>query len=182
MIKNEYKIFDDYFVLYITRRNGDLFETCFDIDDFDFIYNLNSKIFVYYCKNNKSYYARITKYLGMDENGVSTNKGLLLHRLIMGVGDSRVTVDHKDFNTLNNRKYNLRVTSYPKNSKNRKSRNKNNKTGYRNVCRSGNWLYVQWQVDGKSKSKRFSLDQLEEAGKYAEEMRKKHYGEFAGSN
>ena len=71
------------------------------------------------------------------------------------------------------------------NSRNRKSRNKNNKSGYRNVCwdkRENVWL-VQLQIDGKCKRVgKFPKDQLEEAGKFAEEMRKKYYGEFAGSN
>jgi hypothetical protein len=42
---------------------------------------------------------------------------------------------------------------------------------------------VQLQVNGKNTHLgRFKKDQLEEAGKFAEEMRQKYYGVFAGSN
>ena len=58
--------------------------------------------------------------------------------------------------------------------------------GYRNVCwikRENMWV-VQLQIDGKNKRlAKFPKDKLEEAGKFAEEMRKKYYGEeFAGGN
>lgn len=42
---------------------------------------------------------------------------------------------------------------------------------------------MQLQVDGRNKPlKRFNEDELEEAGKYAEKMRKELYGKFAGGN
>ena len=49
-----------------------------------------------------------------------------------------------------------------------------------------NW-YKQWkvqlQVDGKGKILgMFPEDKLEEAGRFAEKMRQKYYGEYAGFN
>lgn len=63
------------------------------------------------------------------------------------------------------------------NATNRTKRNRNNTSGYRNVCwiKSENMWVVQLQINGKNKRlARFPKDQLEEAGKFAEEMRKKY--------
>ena len=90
-------------------------------------------------------------------------------------------VDHENNDTLDNRKSNMRVVEESNNSKNRKSRNRNNKSGYRNVSLiKGKWV-VQLQIDGKNK-RLGSFDDVHEAGKFAEEMRQKYYGEFAGKN
>ena len=92
-------------------------------------------------------------------------------------------VDHINHDPRDNRKENLRVILPNENLKNRETRNKNNHSGYRNVAWDGSAWIVQLQVDGKGKCLgRFPKDQLEEAGKFAEEMRKKYYGEFAGGN
>jgi hypothetical protein len=91
-------------------------------------------------------------------------------------------VDHIDTDRLNNLEENLRVTKQLLNTKNRTSRNKNNKSGYRNVSWNGNGWSVQLQVKGKNTTlKRFKKNQLEEAGAYAKKMREKYYGEFAGN-
>ena len=82
-----------------------------------------------------------------------------------------------------NRKSNLRVISHSNNATNRKSRNKNNKSGYRNVCWDGYKWVVQLSIDGKNTHLgRFDYEDLDKAGKFAEEMRQKYYGEFAGNN
>ena len=92
-------------------------------------------------------------------------------------------VDHKNGNTLNNRKSNLRVVLDSNNSMNRKSRNKNNKSRYRNVSwnKSCNKWVVQMQINKKNHILGY-FDDVHEAGKFAEEMRDKYYGEFAGKN
>jgi hypothetical protein len=100
----------------------------------------------------------------------------------MGVTKS-MKVDHRNHDTLDNRKVNLRIVEDSNNSKNRRSRNKNNKSGHRNICRVGNRLYVQLQVNKKNaKLASFKLDEMNEAVKFAGEMRQKYYGEFAGTD
>ena len=47
--------------------------------------------------------------------------------------DTNCYIDHINHNTLDNRLENLRITINNKNSKNRRHKNSNNKTGYRNV-------------------------------------------------
>jgi len=92
-------------------------------------------------------------------------------------------VDHHDYDTLNNRESNLYITSTIRNSRNRSRKNSNNKSGYRNVCKLDNKWHVQLQINGKNTClKKFPLDQLEEAGAYAELMRQKYYGDFAGKS
>ena len=77
MIKNEYKIVDDYAILYITRRNGDVFEVYIDAEDLKLLDKLSYKIYVKYTKNNDSYYAGFTvQRLGKNNNP----KTFLLHR------------------------------------------------------------------------------------------------------
>ena len=102
----------------------------------------------------------------------------------MGVIDKDKVIDHINHNTLDNRKENLRVIADSNNSKNRKTKNSNNKSGYRNVSwsKSENAWKVQISINGKNTYlKSFPYEQLEEAGRYAEEMRQKYYGEYAGN-
>ena len=130
----------------------------------------------------KKYYARGTKSIGKYPNGQTKNKLIYLHRFIMDFPEDR-DVDHHDYDTLNNREYNLVVTSTTLNSKNRCRKNTNNKSGYRNVSwRQNRWI-VQIQIDGvNTVLKKFKKDELDDAGNYAEEMRLKYYGEFAGKS
>lgn len=43
-----------------------------------------------------------------------------MHRMIMGITDSKVYVDHKDGNGLNNQRSNLRIATFQQNSVNRR--------------------------------------------------------------
>jgi len=130
--------------------------------------------------NSRSYYAVYTKYLGMFDD-IPKSKTIYLHRIIMDVLENDNPVDHRDHDTLNNRKYNLRVSLCEENTKHRKSKNKNNKSGYRNVF----WdkSCSKWAVHLQVNSKNTCLgrfDDVDEAGKFAEEMRNKYYGKFKG--
>ena len=82
--------------------------------------------------------------------------------------------------TLDNRRKNLRITDHSDNLKNRQGKNKNNKSGYRNVCMmSGKWR-VQLMVEGKRILFKEKFTDVNEAGKFAEDMRIKYYGKFTG--
>ena len=105
-------------------------------------------------------------------------------KFTMDAKDDEV-VDHINHDTLDNTKGNLRCIPWKNNSTNRKSRNSNNKSGYRNVSWSKNenkWL-VQLQINKKNTVLgKFVYEDLDKAGQFAEEMRQKYYGKFAGSN
>ncbi len=45
---------------------------------------------------------------------------IIMHRLILGITDKKILVDHKNHNGLDNRKGNLRQCSYSQNSTNRR--------------------------------------------------------------
>ena len=75
----------------------------------------------------------------------------------------------------------MRISNAETNSTNRSRINKNNKTGYRNICEVKDKLIVQLQVGGKNKLLgSFEFDDIENAYEFAKEMRAKYYGEFSG--
>jgi len=129
----------------------------------------------------KSYYTKLTKYLGTI-NGKPKYKLIYLHRIVMNV-DKDIIIDHINHNTLNNRKINLRIIENNKNLKHRKSRNSNNTTGYRNVSwiKNEKIYRVQLQINGKN-TKLGDFTDVDEAGKFAEKMREKYYGKYKGEN
>lgn len=85
-------------------------------------------------------------------------------------------IDHINHDTLDNRKSNLISTDNRTNILNRKSANKNNSTGVRNVTfeKATNKYIIQLQVDGKNKV--FGkYDSIDEAAENAEIHRKEVY-------
>ena len=168
----------------LIREKKENLWTTIDLEDLDRVLNFPFSWTTRYDKTLHDYYAVSIVY-EKDENGIRKGKPLYLHRFIMNSTDENEWIDHINHKPRDNRKENLRPISISDNSRNRKTRNRNNKSGYRNVCWSSSekkWI-VQLQVNGKNKVLgRFKEEDLEEAGKFAEEMRKKYYGEFAGGN
>ena len=88
-----------------------------------------------------------------DAKRQSFGKTYYMHREIMGLafGDPR-EVDHKDFNGLNNQKYNLRIVTATENKKYVPSRNHSSR--FRGVTwdsERGKWR-AQTQINGKMKN------------------------------
>ena len=176
---NKYKVINnDVAEFYVIRKDGTNVTFTIDAEDLSKLIKLNYCWNAVYNEIVDNYYAVSTQYY-KDENGARKQKSVLLTEVITG----EKPIDHINNDTKNNRKYNLRKTIHKTNATNRKSRNINNKSGYRNVSWNGSGWSVQLQIDGKNTTlKRFPKDQLEEAGKFAEEMREKYYGEFKGKN
>lgn len=164
----------------LRRRNKDSLWTIIDLDDLQRVLDFPYSWCAGYRKNTDSWYARATIHKLEKVN--HNSHGIYLNYFIAGVNSSDgYCVDHINHNTLDNRKDNLRVTETIYNTKHRKGRNSNNKSGYRNVCwlkTEGKWC-VQLQINGKN-TRLGLFDDVDEAGKYAEEMRYKYYGEYAG--
>ncbi|QSF43426.1 HNH endonuclease [Paenibacillus tianjinensis] len=178
-IKNDYSIKDGAAFIHVTRKNGDKFDVIIDEEDLEIIDELDFKVHVSWHRDNQQYYAEICQYLGIIE-GKPRYKTLLIHRLVTKAHKG-THVDHKNHDSLDNRKDNLRVTEANKNLKHRKTKNTNNKSGYRNVCWEKNvkmWM-VQLQIDGKNTRLGY-FDDVHEAGRYAEKMRNTYYGDFKG--
>ena len=162
----------------LNRWKDDNVYAIIDLDDLDRVRNYPYTWFAQYRKELDNYYVRCTNYANI-KAGISSV--VFLHQFIMNAEGQ--DVDHINNNTLDNRKCNLRISEHKHNTRNRHGRNSNNKSGYRNVCwdkKCKQWK-VQLQVNGKNAILgMFPEDKLEEAGKFAEQMREKYYGEFAG--
>lgn len=180
---NPYKITGDTTIIYYTDKfDNIIMEGYVDTEDLPRLKEMNLRWTAGWAKKTKSYYSKAIEYY-YDKDGKRRGRTYCLNRVIMNAPKGTY-VDHRGHNTLDDRKSNLRVTDNVKNSRNRKSKNSNNKSGYRNVSmRDDKWWIVQLQIEGKNTClKKFPLDQLEEAGIYAQKMREQYYGEYAGFN
>ena len=163
----------------LNRRDAENLWAIIDLEDLDRVINFPYTWFARYHKNIDGYYAAVSMYLPELKRATP----VYLHQFIMNTLDNNV--DHIKHNTLDDRKSNLRELTVEQNSRYREGKNKNNTSGYRNVAWSKSeqmWI-VQLQVNGKNKRLgKFPKEQLDEAGKFAEEMRQKYYGEYAGGS
>jgi hypothetical protein len=98
---------------------------------------------------------------------------LRLHRVILGVTDPAIHVDHKDRDRLNNQRDNLRILSLPQNSQNLSPRS--GTSVYRGV---GWWsARERWKAAVKLNQKQYHLGYFEvelDAARAAEAFRRKH--------
>jgi hypothetical protein len=175
---NEYMIHSDYAEILVVRRSGERHSILVEIDDLYYLKSLGYRWCVKYDPKIDGYYAQTNIYT-RDEHGKRINNPIKIHNVIM---KTKEIIDHIDCRkTLDNRRSNLRVTSNELNMKNRRGRNRNNKSGYRNVSLIEGKYIVQLQIEGKNKCLgRF--EDVHEAGAFAKEMRKKYYGDFEGNS
>jgi hypothetical protein len=172
---NQYKIVDDYAVIYFERKDGQVLEGYVTLPVLERLIKLNWHWCAVYKKNIKGYYASHTEYMGTFD-GTPLYKIRSLHQWIMPPKEGFV-IDHKNHNGLDCRDDNLRYLSNMDNTKNRSGNNKNNTSGYRNVIWSKQmnaWMVIL-QIDGKHKMVGHSKD-VHEAGRIAAEARLKYYG------
>ena len=178
---NKYKIDGETTYIFMYNRKGEEFITTIDTDDLQMLIDMNQHWHAAWHESPKCFYAQASEYIGDGRSNIT----YMMHRIIMEVENPLISVDHRDYEGLNNKRYNLRISSIPENVRHRETKNSNNTSGYRNVTwdkRREQWI-VQLQVDGTNKVLGFfDKDQLEQAGRFAELMREKYYGEFAGSN
>lgn len=108
---------------------------------------------------------------------------LRMHRVIMGVTDPKIGIDHIDGNGLNNQKSNLRTCNQIQNGLNSRLSAKS-KSGFKGV--SQRKLQKSWTVKvtiEPGKKKHIGTFKCKvEAAKAYDEAAKKYYGEFARLN
>lgn len=158
--------------IYIVKKTGEKFTILIDFNDLERLITLGYHWHVAYSRTNDTFYVCSTR----------NHRSFYLHRFLTNANDDEI-VDHINHDALDNRKYNLRITHNIKNTKHRKGKNKNNKSGYRNVSwnsKLNKWV-VQLQVDGKNKVLGYFAN-IKEAASVAEKMREKYYGEFKGAS
>lgn len=178
-MKNRYVIEGNITKIVLRENDNEYIETIIDTEDLQKFIDFKYSWFAAYLQSPKSYYAHCTEYTGI-VNGEPTHRTIGMQCFILGLqGNDNCHVDHINHDSLDNRKENLRITTGGNNCRHRGSVNCNNKIGYRNICYMNGKYVVQLQVDGKNKCLgRF--DVLDDAIVFAEEMRIKYYGEFAG--
>lgn len=107
-------------------------------------------------------------------------KHVLMHRLLLGVFDRNVLVDHKDNNSLNNRRSNLRTCTHAENMRNSKVR-AHSKSGVKNVSYIKVNGVMRWVATVRLNGKRHrkSFWNIEDATACAIAMRERLHGDFA---
>lgn len=101
-----------------------------------------------------------------------------MHRLIMGLTDPKILVDHKDRNGLNNQKSNLREATFAQNMANRKNFGESKYIG---VTPEKNGFRARIWNNGRTQYIGFFSDEIEAAKAYNTAALKLR-GEFANLN
>ena len=166
---NHIEILEDHAEIFLIDKNNEICaKALIDLDDVDKVKNIkwhrsDLQRSTYYCLSNDPEWKRI-------------------HRLIMGVTDKNIVVDHINHNGLDNRKSNLRICTSGQNTCNCLT-SKNNKSGHKGVYWSKErkkWC-VQISINNKTKGLG-RYDTIEEAIEAREKAAKEYYGEFANED
>lgn len=155
---NTYDLTGEYGIGYTSKGE----EFYFDLEDYDKIKD--------YCWNKHKEYIATRNVSGY----------ILFHRLVMGISDENIAVDHINHNKSDNRKNNLRFVTDSQNSMNRgiSSHNTSGITGV-NKCNG------KWTARIGVNTKRIFLgnyDNFFEAVKARKEAEEKYYKEYSYDN
>ncbi len=147
-----------------------------DDEDIEFI----NKFKWYAIKNRENYYAVRQEY-----EKSKYKRRLYMHNEVLKVVKEGNIIDHKDLNSLNNQKSNLRECSIAKNNKN-KGVYKNKKSKYMGVYlgykgKKGQVFIAQITNDNKHFYLGSFLNEIEAAKAY-DKACIRHHGEFAKTN
>ncbi len=146
------------------------------VDDSDFEF-LNQWKWRANKQSNGDIYAETDKYIDGKRFIIK------MHRLIIGVTDGNVLVDHRDGNGLNNQRNNLRPCNKSQNGMNRGTIRKNRLTKFKGVqMRSDGKKWVAEIVANKKKTHLGSFNTDVEAAIAYNNAAKIHHGEFARLN
>lgn len=135
-----------------------------DDDDFGYLNRFNWTA----VKHRQTFYAIRNEY------GAKDQKGHRIHRVIMGITNSKILIDHIDGNGLNNQKSNIRICTPPQ--------NRHNSVGwglskYPGVTKRGN----RWIARIRPTGNHFHLGSFateQEAAEAYQKKAKELYGEF----
>lgn len=145
------------------------------VDDEDFVWLINYKWHIFKGKTGPLYAK--TRYV----DPLNPRKRFPMHRMILGVTDKNQHIDHRDRNSFNNQKHNLRLCSIAENSRNSFNK-KQNKTGYKGVKLNPSGRYQVAIKTNGIKSYHGTYKTPEEAAKKYNELARQYHGEFAYQN
>lgn len=132
----------------------------------------------WYAQNTRSGFYAVRKIGYPDGSAVC----ILMHRYVLGVADKTLKVDHRDKNTLNNQRENLRTATHSQNMANRKVV-KNSSSKYLGVSWCGR--INRWRAIIRKNNKGRIIESFrnedDAALAYNREAVKEH-GEFANLN
>lgn len=127
--------------------------------------------------NPKNGYVMSFKY------GNGKSKTLYLSRIVMGVTDTNVHVDHINRNKLDNRRSNLRIATPAQNSYNKdKHRGASKYKGVMTICDRGSTRIIARVVHNKKQHYLGTFETHEAAALAYNEAALKYHGEFANLN
>ena len=152
-----------------------------NVSGMDFIIDDDS----YQLFNSYVWHVSYSRYKGVPYLRGTKYRKIWFHRLVLGIVDSKINVDHKNRNTLDNRRVNLRIC--PRGMYNAINRTKqlNNTSSYKGVFLRKDTTIVRYRAQIRYKQKLVHLGQHEDP-KYAASMydyaAKILFGEFAYIN
>jgi hypothetical protein len=123
-----------------------------------------------------------TVYAKANSKVSGRRRTIYMHRLLAGVTDRRILVDHKDFDGLNNQRSNIRVATSSQNHFNQR-RGSANTSGYKGVYwreDRGYWV-ANIKIDGRTKNLGRFLSP-EDAARAYDAKATEVFGEFAHLN
>jgi hypothetical protein len=173
MLKNYYEINDNIIKIKIERKDGKIFWTAISIEDIQKLDCIN-KVYACWNANTQSYYAMCSYYIN--------NQWFCkpMHQLILGFPN--MLIDHRNHNTLDNTRNNLRTATIKENSSNCKPR-KGTSSQYKGV--SWNKTGKKWVAYIKKDQKRIYLGcyvNEYEASQVYNQAAQELFGEFAYLN
>jgi len=121
--------------------------------------------------------------LRITSNGYAAIGKKYLHRVVMSPPQN-MQVDHANKNTLDNRRFNLRICSVSQNQMNR-GKPRSNTTGRKGVSKDKRRQRKSYRARITANKKTFNLgyfEELDEAGVAYEKAAKRHHGKFARTN
>lgn len=148
-MKNKFEIRGDNVTIFLNRKTGENLETIISKEDLGRAQGLDGTWYANWNKSTQSFYVKGNTLGGRGKRTV----GLVFHRWIMKCPKD-LEVDHRNHDTLDNTRKNLRNVPRVINMQNTKKENlRSNTSGYKGVsfCKSSKKWIVQKMLDGKNR-------------------------------
>jgi hypothetical protein len=126
-MKNKFEIRGNVTAIFLNRKDGTELETLISTSDLEKVMEFKNTWCATFNKNTNSFYVLGSLYSKEDKK-----KMILLHRFLLD-DPNGFLIDHKNNDTLDNRRNNLRFATNSENQQNRKSAQRDNKSGVRGV-------------------------------------------------